>query len=225
MSRPADLPSWATAAGAGDIVDPGVPKETAGWDFEESPPYNFVNWFWNLLTLWTIYLDAKVNGTISYGLRPGLLARGQTLAANERMIHEWTNDSSAWQTPAGTNEYIETSALANHQMSVVLNKTKVFERIEGPGDSLRIDSIDLDNERINAVTINVVITGSVSGVVFSENVAGASGRTVDTLIEGSGLPKLDKSEVWTLSISAFPVTAGTDVRIFDFDINATVTTA
>ena len=223
MARPSAVPGW---DGSTNLTEPSAGKKTTGWILGESPPSSFANWFWNLVNLWLVYLDLKVNGSFSVNLRPGLLARGQTLAANERMLNGWTHDAgTGWQTPAGTNQYMETSGLANHQMSVVLNKTALFERVIGPDDAIQIDSIDLDNERINAITVNVTITGSVSGTVFAESVTGASARTVDNLIEGAGLPKLDNSETWTLFIAGFPATAGTDLRVFDLDINATITTA
>lgn len=53
-TRPTDIPDWASAppSPADDIKEPGASKQALGWVFQEPPPYNLTNWFWNRVAQW-----------------------------------------------------------------------------------------------------------------------------------------------------------------------------
>jgi len=56
MARPTDLPRWEPPGSA--IAEPPEAKKDAGWGpTGEKPPFNFFNWFWNLVYLWLQHFD------------------------------------------------------------------------------------------------------------------------------------------------------------------------
>lgn len=58
MSKPTELPRWATALlNPSDIVDPTSGKKDIGWQDGEMPPHSFMNWLFNLIYQWTVWLD------------------------------------------------------------------------------------------------------------------------------------------------------------------------
>ena len=57
MARPSSLPVWATS---GSITVPGGGKQAAGWIANDTPPYQYENWFWNLLYQWVLWLSLLV---------------------------------------------------------------------------------------------------------------------------------------------------------------------
>ena len=56
--KPTDLPQWADD-GAAQITVPSAGKRTLGW-IREKPPFQFFNWFWNLVYQWIAW--AKTYG-------------------------------------------------------------------------------------------------------------------------------------------------------------------
>jgi hypothetical protein len=54
-AKPGSLPRWADVGGA--IVVPTSGKKDIGWEPEEKPPAEFLNWFQNLVYQWTDYVD------------------------------------------------------------------------------------------------------------------------------------------------------------------------
>ena len=52
-ARPTDLPEWATT---GTKTAPSAAKQSIGWRFQDFPPFDYVNWFWNLTAGWVAYL-------------------------------------------------------------------------------------------------------------------------------------------------------------------------
>jgi len=62
-TRPTDLPTWASAPvnPADDVKEPPASKQAGGWLFEEPPPYNFVNWFWNRVASWAQHFSATAS--------------------------------------------------------------------------------------------------------------------------------------------------------------------
>ncbi len=59
MSKPSELPIWATDSGAA-VVDPGTAKKQQGWT-AEIPPHEFFNFWQNLVYQWVLYLDTQVD--------------------------------------------------------------------------------------------------------------------------------------------------------------------
>lgn len=47
---------------AGNVTtDPGSTKKTAGWQYKERPPAQYMNWLFQLLGLWTQYIQDEIN--------------------------------------------------------------------------------------------------------------------------------------------------------------------
>lgn len=116
MPRPSEKPTWATdhtiepegtASGASgfDVIDPGATKQGDGWDYKESPPYQFMNWLFRLIGDWLVWFDdfdqnhihdgaagdysaPKVNlgAHIDYGAN-GSIAVGTDTATEHRVAH------------------------------------------------------------------------------------------------------------------------------------------
>jgi len=59
MSKPSQLPSWATDGGS-LIQDPGAAKRAEGWKVE-IPPVEFFNWWQNNVGQWVEYFDGEVD--------------------------------------------------------------------------------------------------------------------------------------------------------------------
>jgi len=55
-TKPTNLAEWAT--GAAPIVEPTLPQKQAGWTPAFKPPAQWFNWWWNLVHLWIVWLDA-----------------------------------------------------------------------------------------------------------------------------------------------------------------------
>lgn len=55
-TKPTNLAEWAT--GAAPIVEPTLPQKQAGWPVDFKPPAQWFNWWWNLIHLWIVWLDA-----------------------------------------------------------------------------------------------------------------------------------------------------------------------
>lgn len=56
MTKPTNLAEWGT--GAAPIVEPSTPQKQAGFAVSDRPPAQWFNWFFNLVHLWIVWLDA-----------------------------------------------------------------------------------------------------------------------------------------------------------------------
>lgn len=67
MSRPDQLPEWASGTGADRTEPPSGQKET-GWQSGQVPPAGWWNWWANLVYLWLVYIDPyiKPTGTVGF---------------------------------------------------------------------------------------------------------------------------------------------------------------
>ena len=66
MAKPTDLPEWASSPqDANDIVVPSAGRKQTGWHrnagVPEKPPYQFFNWFMNLVYQWINWFDSNIN--------------------------------------------------------------------------------------------------------------------------------------------------------------------
>lgn len=67
MSKPSSLPRWATAlADPGDIVEPLSGKKDIGWQDAEMPPHSYMNWLFNTVYLWAVYLDGLTGEALTW---------------------------------------------------------------------------------------------------------------------------------------------------------------
>lgn len=67
MSRPDQLPTWATAGGA-DIDEPTDGQKETGWVNGQVPTAGWWNWWANLVYTWLVYIDPyiKPTGTVGF---------------------------------------------------------------------------------------------------------------------------------------------------------------
>lgn len=57
ITPPSNLPTWATSPGdPGDVSQPPVPTQDAGWQGGIKPPHEWVNWWWNLVGQWVLFV-------------------------------------------------------------------------------------------------------------------------------------------------------------------------
>lgn len=57
MPRPSEYPEWADG-GSATIVEPSAAKKLLGW-IVEKPPFEFFNWWMNLVYLWVVFIDTQ----------------------------------------------------------------------------------------------------------------------------------------------------------------------
>lgn len=219
MARPASTPDWSAAG-----VEPSGPEKAAGWSFRMKPPASYFNWFWTLLSDWTTYLDAKVNGSSTFYSSPRIPLAGFIMAVGEWLGDHWrVAGANPVQSPAGTNTYIETTAAgALHTIALDLNYTHLFDRIIGPGDVIQIDTITVSERRLGANdTLDIVLIGSAVGIV--DTISFGPGPFVGSSVGVFG-DKLDSAQIWTVELQMRP-TNNNDCRIISVLIDYTITTA
>lgn len=76
MAKPTNLALWATT---GAKTEPTLGEKAAGWDGVFKPPFQWFNWWMNLIYLWVVWLDAfestihtwTANQTYAAGLTSG----------------------------------------------------------------------------------------------------------------------------------------------------------
>lgn len=61
--KPSNTPDWIPDNTTGIII-PGTSKQSAGWFKEERPPYQFFNWFWNIVSQFFHFLSGNVKHNI-----------------------------------------------------------------------------------------------------------------------------------------------------------------
>jgi len=57
MAKPTSKPDWIPDDDPEKIEAPSGSKQNTGWLSGEKPPFQFFNWFWNLLSKWIAYLE------------------------------------------------------------------------------------------------------------------------------------------------------------------------
>ncbi len=60
MDKP-DFIDWIPDNDPTLLEEPTDPKKAAGWLALEKPPYQFFNWFWNLVSQWIRFFDTTTN--------------------------------------------------------------------------------------------------------------------------------------------------------------------
>jgi len=61
--KPSNTPDWIPDDTSGIII-PGTSKQSAGWFKEERPPYQFFNWFWNIVSQFIHYFSGEAEYNI-----------------------------------------------------------------------------------------------------------------------------------------------------------------
>jgi len=62
MAKPTTKPEWIPDSDPSKIEAPSASKQNTGWLSGEKPPYQFFNWFWNLVSKWVEYLEDLTDG-------------------------------------------------------------------------------------------------------------------------------------------------------------------
>jgi len=166
MTRPSDLPEWASDPITGDIVEPSEAKKDQGWStvggVPEKPAYQFFNWWMNNVYSWLKHWSDNVL-TAAGIVSPGdiTVATGSELKTDT--ISEKTSSS-------GVN--IDGVLLKDNDVTADEVKTDTIS--ENTSDSgVIIDGVLLKD---NEVTADEVITDTIS-----ENTPG-SGVTIDGVL-------------------------------------------
>lgn len=61
MEKPDDYIDWLPDNDATKMVEPNDAKKAAAWGANEKPPYQFFNWFWNMVGRWIRYFDKSIS--------------------------------------------------------------------------------------------------------------------------------------------------------------------
>lgn len=69
MPRPLNLPEWAIAAAAGDVIDPGTARKQSGWKLvggvPEKPSYQTFNWYQQTVYRWLEYFSELTDAELT----------------------------------------------------------------------------------------------------------------------------------------------------------------
>lgn len=97
--RPADLPDWTPSGG--DVVEPSSLEKTDGFKPNERPPAQYVNWFWELVHQWILWLK---NGVFT---RPSLTDNTPVIATSDRdgRLRHYLGPEGYWMGPAIQETY------------------------------------------------------------------------------------------------------------------------
>src|SRR5260370_12333751 len=80
ITRPTELPEWASGGGAA-IVDPLLTQKQTGWPAGGyQPPGEWFNWYQNNVFKWERYWDAKFKGAPINIAEYGAVGDGRTVA-------------------------------------------------------------------------------------------------------------------------------------------------
>lgn len=113
MDRPSELPEWASNPSAGTITDPDDTQKQSGWT-TSTLIRQFVNWFWNLVWQWIVWLDQTTHRTNDlhpdHALQvgsPPTIGSGRTISAGNFSARVYANGYevplTSW--PAAGNSY------------------------------------------------------------------------------------------------------------------------
>jgi len=59
MAKPTTIPDWISDDDAAKIDTPSASKQAEGWLSGEKPPFQYFNWFWNVISKWIKWWDAR----------------------------------------------------------------------------------------------------------------------------------------------------------------------
>jgi len=59
MAKPTTIPDWISDDDAAKIDTPSASKQAEGWLSGEKPPFQYFNWFWNAISKWIKWWDAR----------------------------------------------------------------------------------------------------------------------------------------------------------------------
>ncbi len=58
MAKPVNKPSWMTGVSTARVVEPTSGKKANGWDIDERPASEYMNWLFQITSDWIDYLDS-----------------------------------------------------------------------------------------------------------------------------------------------------------------------
>lgn len=64
MTKPTELPVWATDPDVGKLVAPAELKQEKGF-IDEKPPLQWFNWWMNLVYIWITYFDNRMDSALA----------------------------------------------------------------------------------------------------------------------------------------------------------------
>ena len=98
MAKPVKKPSWMTGVSGPTVVEPTGGKKAAGWQVDERPPREYMNWLFQILSDWIDYIDS-ISGTLDQfkTLYPAIVGTGPM--ASHATLNDAMADSNV---PAGS---------------------------------------------------------------------------------------------------------------------------
>ncbi len=69
MSKPTQLPRWATGGSAKVTPEPTEGKKDLGFVASEKPPESYVNWAFRRIYDWLVYLDGLTNEALTWAAK------------------------------------------------------------------------------------------------------------------------------------------------------------
>ena len=181
MAKPAALPEWATDAGA-DVVEPSTGKKEIGWEAEERPPAQFLNWWQELVYDWLSYLnDGDFEGASTFDDTlevTGVLTTLSTIAANAGLTASANQDITVSgtgkfkhgdvQLPIPYHAFTSFFDTANNEPGVIISTSG--------GGAKRNPAVDSAGDQEARLVVNLPVGARVRQVITYWDRGGSSGE-------------------------------------------------
>lgn len=220
MARPTDpLPQW-----QGTTQTPSTAKQTTGWTAQEKPPFQFFNWFWNIVSQYLAFVVDKTDnhvhdgGTadlsvakidlsdhIDYGTN-GFLDIGTDTALIHEIVHSGTAAVKVFTTDIFNVGTVDTEIVnASQQVNTPL--------VETSGGTVNAGSLNVSASSIFTGSTNVFLGGlqvtstqnASLGTILSNKASGTSGLDqIDVNAGGAGGSELVLAVDGSVGVSAYP---------------------
>lgn len=141
MPPPVQLPVWATSGTT--TPEPSAQRQATGWEFRQSPPFNFFNWWMNRVYQWILHFSRSCARFDTLEDAVAGLTPGQT-----GIVHEYDLD----QAPGTVNVPVDTGA---NVISLDVSGTAVVYAEVGAGNIVSVSRADLTTVLATYVKSNV----------------------------------------------------------------------
>lgn len=226
MARPTiPVPNWADGGSAVKTPIPDASKRAVGWLFQDPPPFNFLNWFWNALFQWVFHLSLSSSKFDTLHAAVNALAVGDTA-----IVDEWDGANFPGETLINVVTATVPQEVSVSGRSVAYN--------DGGGIKL-VDRADLTTDlnaaafattiafnRVITDGVFVIIAGSGGVEAFDHDAGGAPlwthvhGATVnDIAMDGTHVYLVGDSGTGAHHARALLLSTGAIVWSYDHDAN------
>jgi hypothetical protein len=203
MPKPTSKPAWVSDDGSTKIKEPTGSKKLSGWLKNEKPPFNYLNWLFNILSHWLNYHAGQAQYNIiidsdsdeaDYSTLAAYIA--DSPAAGDRVLIKVDETLTATLSiPAG----IELTQLKGKKFSVSTNfspiiqfgnnvKTKGDFRLENSdtGTIAKAFSLNGDDNHHDNLILENKSTGTITDAIYLESGAEGNCSKARSINSGAG---------------------------------------